>query len=129
MNILIGYLFLLLQIKTIESINMKNNNQLRNQTRNEKKNILFNIETSNDIYDSSLSHESSRICMPLYSCSSNVNGSVCVILVAVFILIICLRYHCYEYCHVKKQLDQLSLQKSRLYVPNNFPVQHWNSFV
>ncbi|CAF2940318.1 unnamed protein product [Rotaria sp. Silwood2] len=108
---------------------MKNNRQLRNQTRNEKEKTLFNIEISNNIYNSELSNESSRFCVPLYSCSSNVNGSVFVILAAIIILITCLHYHCYEYCHVKRQLNQLTLQKPTICLPNNFTGYDLHSLV
>jgi hypothetical protein len=99
-------ILLIIAIGTIESVNVKK----------EKVPVVLNIEIPIDIYDPTLSDESSGFCMPFHSCSSNTNRTVCVVLTAFAIFIICFRYHCHEYCDIKKDLDNQTLQESRSYL-------------
>ncbi len=98
---------LIIAIGTIESMNVKK----------EKVSVALNIEIPIEVYDPTLSNESSGFCVPFYSCSSDTNRTVCVVLAAFGILITCLRYHCDEYCDIKRELDNQTLQESRSYLP------------
>jgi hypothetical protein len=77
------------QIKNLESVNIKKENQLWNQTRNQKTFIFLNSEKSTAVYDWSSSDKSSGLCMPILSCSSDMNRTAGVFLVAICIFCCC----------------------------------------
>ena len=98
-------------------MNTKNEIRWWNRTNNEKGTIFINVKIPVYVDKSSLSTESSGVCIPIYSCSSNVNRTICIILTACGILFICLRVQCAEYCKIKKALDNQAAQKPRQYAP------------
>jgi hypothetical protein len=67
---------------------------------------------ANNRSETSSSYE---LCIPFYSCSTDVNRIVLIILVSGFILICCFHYQCYEYCMVKHKLEAQTLPSSQKY--------------
>jgi hypothetical protein len=96
---------------------MKNENRWRNRTNNERETIFLNVKIPVYVDQSSLSNESPGFCIPFYSCSSNFNRTIGIILAACGILFICLRVQCAEYCKTKKELDKQTSQIPRQYSP------------
>jgi hypothetical protein len=88
-----------------------------------------NTDVSTDISNPSLSDDSSGFCIPLYSCSSNVNRTILIFLTAVLILFICLSYQCAEYCKTKNDFDRIYLQKPKPYMKNHFSRCNENIYV
>lgn len=119
------YSLLLVVAKTLGSINIEQNNQ----SSTEKNKRLFSIELINDADDPSSLEKSSRYCKTFNSCPFDLNGTIGVFGTAVIILLICFRFSCYEYCGIKKQLDDLSMRNPRQRTPNNICVNELVSFV
>jgi len=92
------------QIKNLESMNVKKENQLWNQTRNPKLVIFSNIEKTIATDDWSSSDESSGFCMPFINCSSDANRTVLVFIVAIFILCCCCTY---QFIQCRQNNDQI----------------------
>ncbi|CAF1943779.1 unnamed protein product [Rotaria magnacalcarata] len=119
MHIWIACLFWLIGMKTVQSIDIKHGNTLLSPTQNVNQRKLFNIENAIKNEDQLVSNESSRFCLPFHNCSSYGYRNLCVSLVAITILVMCLRYQCYECCSNKAQLDRLASQDSRQCYINN----------
>jgi hypothetical protein len=103
MYYLIKILFLVKTMKT-ESIDLKNNltqSTLKQWGIERHDSIATNIEA-----DQSETSSSFEFCIPFYTCPTNLNRTILTILVPIFLLICCFYYHCYEYCKVKRDLDQ-----------------------
>jgi len=64
-------------------------------------------DSSSTILEDNESETSNEFCIPFYTCPTNLNRSILTIVVPIFLLICCFYYHCYEYCKVKHDLEQL----------------------
>ncbi|CAF4033612.1 unnamed protein product [Rotaria sordida] len=113
--------FLLLQTSKTESTDIKNHfNQSKIKQWWIEKHYPTSITIVND--QSQISSSSSfEFCVPFHTCPTNLNRTILVILVSIFILGICFYYNCYEYCMVKHQLDVEKLRRLQQYqYVNNF---------
>ncbi|CAF3409580.1 unnamed protein product [Rotaria sp. Silwood1] len=108
-------MFVLFQTSKTESIEVKNRfNQSKIKQWGNEKHYPTSTTIVND--QSQISSSSSfEFCVPFHTCSANLNRTILVILVPIFILITCFYYNCYEYCTVKHELDVEKPRRLHLY--------------